>query len=245
MRRCIDWLRGVLVSELVVIGVIIVAASAYIASAESTTTFHLAIQPIPAPKISSVLGDPDHKSIVVLGTSKAKDAVINLYTVTDPSVVVTKTNSDGSFAVVFDQSSITPGSKIFTATAVVHGSYVTDPGNRVTVAVNSDYSVRTDIPVADVHIGNTDSVTSELISTISKGAQANKVTIPTSSLPETNSKKALSFRIQAFFFVVLFVQFFYLLLKRALRKQADGKSAFHIGKGFYPNTPVHSATKSA
>ena len=222
-------------SELIVLALIFFAVSGYVASASSSLTLHLAIQPIPSPKITSVLGDTAHHSIVVLGTSETKDALIDLYTISDPSVTVTRTNADGSFAVVFDASSMSPGNKVFTATAVVRGTYVTDPGNKVAVTVKDDYSVDPVRPSDNgVHIGNTDNVTAELIGTLNAGAVANKVDIPTTSIPQSNAKKQMTIRVQLIIFIVLFVQFFYLLLLRAHRKQKEGASFFKLGRGLYP-----------
>lgn len=229
------------ISEIIFLAIIFFTFSGIAVYAQSNTLLRLAILPIPPPKILSIIGDAQHRSVIILGQSDVKDAIINIYNITNPSIVVTKTNPDGSFVTVLNASEIQPGLTQFVATAIINGDYVTDPGNRVSFIVNTDYSV-TKNPGSDdsVYIGASDVITEQLFDTLDKNAETNIVTIPASGVPNVDLKSHLALFLQVVFFIVLFVQFFYLLLRRALRKEQEHTSFFKLGHGIYSHPIPHT-----
>lgn len=153
-------------------------------------------------------------------------------------LVETTADTNGAFLAAFTAEVLPAGTHEFTATTVLSESQNTNPSPRVTIKVNDDYTIE---PIAGsavptVKIGNADPAISELLRTIIRNQEAAKQPLP-NEMPKTNTDANQVRLVLYGLLAVVILETILLMLERARRKTKDGKSFFHLGRGFYHLPP--------
>ncbi|MBI4092416.1 MAG: hypothetical protein HY420_00660 [Candidatus Kerfeldbacteria bacterium] len=233
MRTLIQRLTKIGVSEFVLIFLLVLAMGGVFALMSTNVNFQVTILPPPPPTITTILGDPQTRAVLVIGTS-LPNATVRVYAFSDPIFVETKADAEGAFLAAFTEDVLAPGTHNFSAVTVLPQQQTTDPTPKVGVTVAADYKVE---PAAGsaaptVKIGNADAATSSLIRTIIRNQESAKAVAP-DDVPPPDRKANRALIIQIGLFAVIALETLLLLMQRARRKAQAGQSFFHLGRGLY------------
>lgn len=231
------------VSEFLLIFLLVLALGGAIALSSANVNFQVTILPPPPPSITTILGDPENKAVLVIG-STLSNARVRAYAFSEALMVETTADADGAFFVVFTADMVPPGRHEFTVATVLNERQTTDPAPRVAVAIQDDYTIEqvAGSGVPTVKIGNADGSTSQLIRNIIRSQEAAKRP-SASELPDENKYATRARLLQLALFLVIALETGLLLLERSSRKTREGKNFLHFGRGFYrlPPRPVNTS----
>ncbi|MBI4426253.1 MAG: hypothetical protein HY567_01645 [Candidatus Kerfeldbacteria bacterium] len=233
MTSLIRKLATIGVSEFVLVFLLVVALGGVLALATANVNFQVVILPPPPPTITSILGDPQTRAVLVIGTS-LPNATVRVYAFSDPIFVETTADAEGVFLAAFSEDALPPGTHHFSAVTVLTQQQNTDPTPKVAVTVAADYTVE---PAAGsesptVKIGNADPATSQFLRTIIRNQQAARTAV-LADVPQENELANRARLIQLGLFTVIALETVLLMIKRARRKAQQGRSFWHLGRGFY------------
>ncbi|MBI3963898.1 MAG: hypothetical protein HY341_02760 [Candidatus Kerfeldbacteria bacterium] len=229
------------VSEIIIFVVMFASVAGIVAMASTDLSLQLAIRPPKPPEIHTILGDPQTKSVMIVGTTSDEGNLVRVYDTSQPTVVKAVPDGDTTFLAVFTSGTIQPGLHEFSAVAQLADQYTTDPSPHVVIRVLDDFSVVAvpDRTASTVTIGNADAATSQLLRTIIHNQQVEQ-RIVSSELPADGVQSRRALIIQVSLFVIIFMQAMLLFLQRLRRKDRNGQGFFHVGKGFYRTAPPSS-----
>lgn len=240
MKSFFRMLATIGVSEFVLIFLLVLALGGVFAMSSANVNFQLTILPPPPPIITSILGDSQTRAVLVLGSTTLPESKQRVYAFSDPLVVETTANEEGIFFSVFTADVLPPGQHEFSAATVLTENQTTDSSSKVAVTVQDDYTVRLTegATMSTVKIGNADAATRELIRSIIRNQELAKTTT-SAEIPKENTRATRARVIQLALLLIIVLETVVLLRQRAKRKAQDGRSFFHLGKGFYP---IHKAS---
>lgn len=234
MRTLVKRLATIGVSEFIVIFVLMAAFLGVVAM-NSSVTFQQVILPPPPPVITTILGDPQLKAVLVIGTTTLTGQTVRVFAYSDPLYLETTADEDGRFYAVFTADVLPPGNHRFLAAVVLTADQTTDPSPTVAVNVADDYTVSVDRDGTDqlIQIGNTDETTSQLVRALIRTQAAGGASLEPLQVPRTNAQSTRALWIQTALLAIIILESAFLLLQRLRRKSNDGKTFYHLGTGFY------------
>jgi hypothetical protein len=232
----LDFLRKLAtigVSEFVLVFFLALSITAVAAVSSQNTNLEQIIAPPPAPEITTILGDEKTKAVLVVGSSLPK-AQVRVYAFSTPILIATTADSEGTFFAVFTSDLLPPGLHHFSSTTIFNETQATDPSPKVAVQVASDYTIQAAAggEIKNVKIGNADANTSQLLRSIIRNQEAAKI-VPAASIPRPNLQLRRARLILGTLLVIVVLETVYLLWLRRRRKNSQGQSFWHLGRGFY------------